>query len=271
MARPIKKGLDYYPKNINFYEDRKIRKLLKEFGSKGVLVYDYLLCLIYRDNGYYVEYDGELAFDIADYLGCGLTEGLVKEIVKGCVRVGLFDKRLHDMSNILTSSGIQKRYSLIKRNSIIDERMRVIDEKMGVIADETHINAAESTQRKEKKRKEKEKEPESSLMKDFTLEVCEHEKGSDEFKVIEAAINLYKGFCIELPNNRDLPFVEKKDWIPYVRDLMQKKGYEYWQIKEVFRFAVKDKFWSSNILTMKDLAEKFEKVKSKMQKAKQHE
>lgn len=147
MARPIKEGLDYYPKDTDIYSDRKIRRILKEFGCKGTTVYDYLLCVIYRDKGYYVQYSDELCFDVADFLESGISEDLVKEVVKACLRVGLFDTTLFEQCAVLTSFGIQSRYIKIKRNAVIATEMRVIGA-------ETEVIATESTQRKEKKRKE---------------------------------------------------------------------------------------------------------------------
>jgi hypothetical protein len=148
MARPVKEGLDYYPKNTDYFNDRKVRRLLKEFGCKGFVIFDYLLCVIYQDKGYYVVYDDELAFDISDALDNGITDGTVNEVVNGCVRIGLFNKSLFDSSKVLTSSGIQKRYVLVKRTRVIDERIRVIDV-------ETQVKSETSTQRKEKESKEK--------------------------------------------------------------------------------------------------------------------
>lgn len=148
MARPNKLGLDYFPKDTDCFSDRKIRRLIKEYGSKGYMIFDCLLCEVYK-NGYFVEYDGELAFDIADRLGDGITENLVIEVINGCFRMGLFSEAVFKVSNKLTSSGIQRRYVLAKRNGIIDEKMRVS-------AVETRVIAAESTQSKEKESKEKE-------------------------------------------------------------------------------------------------------------------
>ena len=53
MARPLKDGVDYFPKDTGFYEDDKIRLLRVEFGAKGMYLLDYLLCDLYGKNGYY--------------------------------------------------------------------------------------------------------------------------------------------------------------------------------------------------------------------------
>lgn len=51
MGRNVKKGLDYFPFDVDFFQDIKIRKLIKYQRGKAVTVYALLLCLIYK-NGY---------------------------------------------------------------------------------------------------------------------------------------------------------------------------------------------------------------------------
>lgn len=149
MARPIKKGLSYFPKDTATFSNRKIRRLLKEFGTNGYTTFDYILCIVYEDNGYFLEYNDELAFDISDFLGNGVTEEEVKNIINGCIKIGLINQKAFDALKIITSSGIQKRYLLAKRGGVIDA-------KHLVIAAETPINDATSTQSKVKETKENE-------------------------------------------------------------------------------------------------------------------
>ena len=47
MARPVKKGLSYFPKDVDFYNDYKIMDLLEKYGPTGVTVYDVILTEIY--------------------------------------------------------------------------------------------------------------------------------------------------------------------------------------------------------------------------------
>lgn len=48
MARIAKSGLEYFPFDIDFFQDIRIRKLIKRQGGKAVTVYALLLCLIYK-------------------------------------------------------------------------------------------------------------------------------------------------------------------------------------------------------------------------------
>ena len=63
---------------------------------------------LHRDKGYYIEWDEDLPFVVADTIGT--TEGAVEEVVKKAVQVGFFDKSLFDQYRILTSNGIQNRF-----------------------------------------------------------------------------------------------------------------------------------------------------------------
>lgn len=100
MARIAKSGLEYFPMDIDFFQDIKVRKLIKRQGGKAVTVYALLLCLIYK-NGYYMQWDDELPFIGSE--STGFDEAYVSEVIKTCLTLGLFNKKLFDNEQILTS------------------------------------------------------------------------------------------------------------------------------------------------------------------------
>ena len=65
MARPVKATLEYFPMDIDFFQDLKVRKLKRFQGGKAVTVYAALLCIIYRD-GYYTKWDEDMAFVLSE-------------------------------------------------------------------------------------------------------------------------------------------------------------------------------------------------------------
>ncbi|HXP52150.1 MAG TPA: DUF4373 domain-containing protein [Bacteroidia bacterium] len=158
MARPVKQGLSYFPKDTDFYSNREIRRVAKEHGLKGIIVFDYMLCLIYNDKGYYIDYNEELVFDVADFLKTyEITEENVDNVVKSCLKHSLFNNGMFENRKILTSAGIQSRYINAKRKDVIDEKYRVImqepivnSRKPIVNSQEPPINVEESTQSKVK-------------------------------------------------------------------------------------------------------------------------
>lgn len=121
MARIAKLGLEYFPFDIDFFQDIRIRKLIKRQGGKAVTVYALLLCLIYK-NGYYMQWDEELPFICSEV--SGFEEAYISEVIKTCLTLGLFDKKLYDTERVLTSKGIQVRYCNIRR---LKKRMNRID------------------------------------------------------------------------------------------------------------------------------------------------
>lgn len=108
MARPQKKGLDYFPFDVDFFFDEKIVAIAGEFGIKGEIVAVKLLCAVYR-NGYFIEWSEMLQMMLLRNLP-GISAELLNQIVKRLVLWGFFDKTLFDSANILTSRGIQNRF-----------------------------------------------------------------------------------------------------------------------------------------------------------------
>lgn len=102
-----KTGFSFYSVDTDRYQDRKIKQLKKNFGCKGIAVYDYILCEIYRVKGCFLEWDANTVFDVAEYFG--LEENTVTEVVKYCAAVGLFDKGLLGRG-VITSVSVQRRY-----------------------------------------------------------------------------------------------------------------------------------------------------------------
>ncbi len=121
MSRPTKQGLDYFPVDVHFMDDIKVRKVLKACGAQSIAVLISLLGNIYADRGYYLVWDSDMPFLIADKVG--ISEGAVLEIVGKAVQVGLFDRELFK-KNILTSRGIQRRFfeAVARRKEVFYEK-----------------------------------------------------------------------------------------------------------------------------------------------------
>ena len=108
MARPRKDGLDYFPLDVNFLSDLKIKKIIRAHGAQAVAVVISVLTTIYRDNGYFATYDEDLIFIIADELK--LEDSYVKDVIEKLIEVDFLNKEQKEKNNILTSIGIQERY-----------------------------------------------------------------------------------------------------------------------------------------------------------------
>lgn len=116
MARPEKKGLAYFPFDVDFFEDRKIKLLRAEAGSDGVVAYIKLLCQIYRENGYYIGWSEEDVLLFAEEMHCAPEK--IRLYASTFVKWSLFDRTLLDAGNVLTSAGIQRRYLAANKERI---------------------------------------------------------------------------------------------------------------------------------------------------------
>ena len=156
MARPVKQGIDYFPFDVDFFSDIKIRKIARACGSQATSILICLLCNIYKDNGYYILWDEDLPFVIADTVG--VSEGAVKEVIYKALQVDFFDQNIYNKYQVLTSYGIQKRFksAVYKRESIeyIEEYM-VSDVRNNVSDVKNKVTDVRSTQSKVKKSKVK--------------------------------------------------------------------------------------------------------------------
>ena len=120
MARPNKTGLDYFPFDVDFFEDEKIIAISGEFGIKGEITAIKLLCAIYR-NGYFILWNDLLKYKLLKNLP-GISPELIESIVHRLVLWEFFDKALFDSVKVLTSKGIQRRYfEAVKRRKIDGE------------------------------------------------------------------------------------------------------------------------------------------------------
>lgn len=167
MGRNRKNGLDYFPFDIDTFQDIKIRKLIKYQSGKAVTVYALLLCLIYK-SGYYMRWDEELPFIISEQTG--FEEAYIQEVIKSCMVLGLFSKELFDKEQVLTSRGIQERYREIckqikrkcdfseyplissEKNGISSEKMGISSEEIGISSEEKPINSEKIPQNKKKEK-----------------------------------------------------------------------------------------------------------------------
>ena len=112
MARPLKRGLDYFSLDVDFFENEKIKILGGMYGIKGEVIWLKLLCCIYR-NGYYIEWNKDAAMRFFRNLFAGndgVSKGLIDCVVSKAVTLGLLNADLYNNFGILTSHSIQERY-----------------------------------------------------------------------------------------------------------------------------------------------------------------
>ena len=130
MCRIKKRGLDYFPIDIDFMQNRLVRRIMKREGEGSLATLFGALSCIYGGEGYYVRADELFYEDISTTL-YNQTAGDVKRILTLAAEYGIFHPGLFSEFGILTSSEIQKQYLFStkrRKSSAIEERYNLIDD-----------------------------------------------------------------------------------------------------------------------------------------------
>ncbi|WP_321480490.1 DUF4373 domain-containing protein [uncultured Bacteroides sp.] len=130
MARPQKKGLDYFPLDVDFMQDRKVRRIKREHGLIGVLVVIELYTKIYHENGYYLLWEENIRYDISEELNNENPEQ-IEAIVESCLNVGLFHDEIFKKTHVLTSAAVQRRFkacAIHRSSSRIAPELNLLEE-----------------------------------------------------------------------------------------------------------------------------------------------
>lgn len=190
--RPLKSGLDYFPFDVDFYEDKKIKVVKAKYGCDGINVFIYLLCQIYK-NGYYIKLDEDYEYLFSDELK--MEPEKIGQIINFLLGRSLFNDILFKSDKVLTSRGIQARFQEAiktrgsKRAVEVDANIWLLSEdktesyiKITHFSSKSENNPSKSEKNKgfssEEVHKEKEKEIESKLNenKDLAVVVASYEQ-----------------------------------------------------------------------------------------------
>lgn len=130
MAKIKKAGLDYFPVDTGYMQDRLMRRIMKREGDRAAVVILAAIAEAYG-NGYYVRVD-ELFYD--DLSACFYQTSAedVARILGLAVEYGFFDARLFREASVLTSVEIQRQYlfSTRRRKSVaIDPAYNLLTEE----------------------------------------------------------------------------------------------------------------------------------------------
>ena len=263
MPRPKKNGLEYFPLDVDFFNDIKVRRIKKDCGASSISVLLCLLCNIYRDDGYYIGWNEDVGFVIAETIG--VTEGAVHEIIIKATNVGFFNKNLFVKYQILTSRGIQKRYENIvkilnrKQNNILSNYNLLIN------SEETGVNSEESTQSKEKKKK---------FIEDTNVSSSRDSKAAGKQKInYEHDSKYYQAakWLSEQTVDKSSRTMRKptepnlQNWADIFRLMKERDKIPWGDIRETLSWAVKDSFWREQILSAGNFRKHYNQLVAKMQ------
>lgn len=143
MARPVKEGLDYFPRDTAMDDDE--RYLLSEFGLKGFAIIAILTMKIHREHGYYCEWNKRVASVFCRY-DCGISkqgDGTVLEVVNFALKIGIFDEDMFEKYGILTSRRIQEDYlnATKQRNVKIEKAYSLVNNAQKTVSNSKNTPA----------------------------------------------------------------------------------------------------------------------------------
>ncbi len=173
MARPIKKGLDYFPFDID-WKKGALEYLYCMYGILGVAVIKLSLePRIYGGEGYFVEYNERSSLIFSNEFGDQLSvidtrdkkrPEIYDEIVRTAIEYGIFDKEMYKKYGILTSADIQETYVRAKEKSqrvemesryllLSDVKIPKNVELIGVYGEKTGVSSPENSTKESKEKK----------------------------------------------------------------------------------------------------------------------
>ena len=250
MARPVKKGCDYFPLDVNM--DDNVKLLEAECGLKGFAIFIKLYQKIYS-CGYYASFTKDVGLLFARENGVGVE--FVFEVIGSAIRRGLFDKEIYDTYHVLTSRGIQSRYFEIKKKSkllIYEKYLLLSATNLPVNVTITTVNTdlmgdnAETTTTKKRKEKERKEEipPRNVLADKFSIDSQELMLANHlQAKILESCPTATRS--------------NMQKWANVFRLMMERDKRDYEDIRLMINYAHYNDFWRGVILSPDKLRAKW--------------
>lgn len=152
MARPQKKGIDYFPLDVSMDKTNDdIEMLEAKYVTNGFKTIIKLYMKIYQEEGYFIKWSEKSSLLLAKRVNADINE--VNSIINDLVHWGVFDEIMFNEYGVLTSRRIQSTYMDVTRKR---KEVHMIDDYLlvDVVNDNINlINVGINPQRKEKESK----------------------------------------------------------------------------------------------------------------------
>lgn len=254
MSKGFKTGLDYFPLDVDFFDDEKISFITARFGLVGENIAIKLLTRVYR-NGYFFPWGEDECLLFSLKLGGQVPVETINAVISELVKRDFFSKEKFFKYKILTSRGIQSRYleatkrrgrvEMIKPYLIADIsgfNVNILELNVDIMSTSPPQNVDGNPQRKGKERKE---------VKLFLSD-------SEEIRLSE--------LLFALISDRDpkakKPNIQK--WADPIDKLRRVDNRSVQDIEDVINWCQNDSFWQNNILSTNKLRDKFSQLILKM-------
>jgi len=309
MARPRKKGLDYIPLDVHFFDNKKIRKLNAKY-NKGIasFVFLTLTCEIAQEGFYLKLSEDDLNFYAKE---SGISKKTYEQIIDDLIENGFFDKDLYKEHRILTSEDIQNQFFSIK-NSKSKVELSTTEMAFVLVDLSNYKNVFTPKNDNEKQANTTENEPETvqkatenrprTNQKQAENEpktnpkITENEPETHTSKVKKSKVkkreSKVKEFSVQKPTeNYPLPFLKIIEMFPEELRPSAENDFQKWfeayqklkenlsenEIEMLVNHAFADDFWSQNVTSLpyffhrpkSDGVEIWKKIKRQMQSQQQ--
>lgn len=110
MSRNVKPGITFYRMDSDHVINPKIRLLMNECGSDGYFIWSCLISNAYLHNGYFFDLKDKDKLELFATEFCKKDPSLVNSVIECCIKRSLFDKRLAEAYQVLTSPMMQETF-----------------------------------------------------------------------------------------------------------------------------------------------------------------
>src|SRR5690554_4785986 len=106
MARPNKIGLEYFSLDVKM--DDEVELIKAQHGMEGFGILISMFQTIYADKGYYYKWNERNQILFSSKVSA--DKNLVCNVINDCIKWDIFDSKLYEKYQILTSRRIQEQY-----------------------------------------------------------------------------------------------------------------------------------------------------------------
>jgi len=205
MARPQKKGLDYFPLDVMMDRaDDDIEMLEAKYGTNGFATLIKLYMKIYQDDGYYIKWNEKPSLLLAKRVNVDIN--LINSIINDLIEWGIFDKKLYGEYHILTSKRIQHTYiDAVKKRKSVEMvgslvLVEIVNNNINLINSDIYPQSKVKKSKVDKSKEDKE-DKEKPVIKKFII----------------PTVKELEEYCKERKNNvnpnKFFDFYESKGWL----------------------------------------------------------
>jgi hypothetical protein len=222
MAGKPKLGLEFFSIDVDMTRNMKVRRLMREYGTKGYTILMFLLSWVY-EKGQFWRYDNieDVLFGLSE--ATNIDEEQIKNIIDFLLELRLFDKQSFKQG-YLTSHEIQRRYYYATKRRKVrileeccllsQEDMNLIDSKVdyndSIIADKDSIHVY-----KDEMTADKHKQSNSNSKRKKDKGMINNDMGSVDPATIPFKLNYY---LLVLIKNQIVTGTE--EWITILNDYL---------------------------------------------------